>query len=97
MPIIHLGQTVRDVITGFEGVVTSRHEYLHGCARLHVEPQALRDGRPIEGITLDEQRLVALDVPNILEIAPRTNAPGGDRLGPASGYLPSNPYTPASR
>jgi len=86
--MIELGQTVQDVITGYEGVVTSRHEYLHGCTRLSVQSRELRDGKPIESETFDEQRLRVLNVPNILEDAPLTNAPGGDRP------LPRRPEPP---
>lgn len=31
---IALGDEYRDTITGFVGVATSRHEYIHGCTRV---------------------------------------------------------------
>ena len=55
--MIKLGQKVRDRITGFEGVATSRTEYLYGCVRIYVEPGGLHDGKPIEPQVFDEQRL----------------------------------------
>ncbi|MHC2090404.1 hypothetical protein [Methylobacterium sp. CM6244] len=86
--MIHLGQTVREVITSFEGVVTSRHEYLHGCTRITVQSRELKDGKPIDSETFDEQQLVVLDVPNVLDITPRTNAPGGERPIPPRPAVP---------
>lgn len=79
MATIELGQTVQDVITGYEGVVVSITEYLHACRRVVVQSRDLKDGKPVEDMVFDEQRLAALDVPNILEVAPLTNRPGGDR------------------
>ena len=56
---VTLGTVVKDAITGFEGVAISRTEYLYGCVRIAVEPQALQEGRPIEAQYFDEQRLDA--------------------------------------
>ena len=82
MAITELGQTVRDVITRYEGVVTSRTEYLHGCTRIVVQSREMKDGKPVEDQCFDEQRLEVLpDIPNVLDFAPRTNRPGGDRPG----------------
>lgn len=55
--MVTLGSKVKDNITGFEGIATGRSEYLYGCVRVLVEPQELRDGKPIEAQWFDEQRL----------------------------------------
>jgi hypothetical protein len=47
-----------------------------------VQSRELKDGKPVEDMVFDEQRLVVLEVPNILEVAPLTNEPGGERLVP---------------
>jgi len=39
--MISLGSTVRDVITGFTGVVTARTEYLYSMPILRVQPTVL--------------------------------------------------------
>lgn len=52
-----LGDYAKDKITGFEGVTTAKATYLTGCARYHVQPQELRDGKPVEGIYFDEDQL----------------------------------------
>src|ERR1700728_2195934 len=44
---VKLGDVVRDRISGFAGVATSRTEYLNGCVRWQVSPQHLHDGKPI--------------------------------------------------
>lgn len=36
--MVKLGQTVKDTITGFEGVVTARCEYIVGPVRIEVSP-----------------------------------------------------------
>jgi hypothetical protein len=59
--MIELGSKVKDSITGFSGIATGRAEYLHGCARVLVEPQELKDGKPVESQWLDEPRLVVVE------------------------------------
>ena len=52
-----LGDEVRDSVTGFRGIVVAYCNWLHGCARLTVQPRKLKDGKPIEPITFDELQL----------------------------------------
>lgn len=52
--MIKLGTKVRDSITGFEGIVTARAEYLYGCIRCEVAGC----DKPGEALWFDEQRLV---------------------------------------
>ncbi|MHC2016345.1 hypothetical protein [Methylobacterium sp. CM6247] len=89
MSTIALGQTVKDAITGLEGVVVARYEYHYGCTRLSVQPTGLVDGKAVESFCEDEQRFLVLDRPNILTVAPLTNAPGGDRPSPPVRTAPS--------
>lgn len=55
---IKLGTVVTDSITGFKGMAVSRTEYINGCARICVQPQALHDGKPIESCYFDELQLL---------------------------------------
>ena len=57
--MVKLGTVVTDKITGFTGVATSRTEYLYGCVRVYVEPKEMHEGKPIDGMVFDEQRLEA--------------------------------------
>lgn len=54
--MIALGTKVKDVITGFSGVVTGRVEYLTGCNQLLVTPAIAKDGSARESCWFDEQR-----------------------------------------
>lgn len=54
---IKLGDVVRDTITGFTGVAIGRSVWLYGCERIGIEPAELRDGRPMDPVFFDEQRV----------------------------------------
>lgn len=58
---IQLGQHVRDEVTGFEGIVTSRVEYLTGCTQYGVTPRAQPDGKLPDGHYFDFKRLRVID------------------------------------
>jgi hypothetical protein len=60
--MVKLGSKVRDGITGFSGIATGRTEWLYGCARVAIEPQELKDGKPIDACWFDEQRIEVLEV-----------------------------------
>lgn len=52
--MIQLGTKVRDTITGVTGIVIARTEWLQGCARVTIQPQELKDGKPVDATTVDE-------------------------------------------
>ena len=54
---MEIGDRVKDVITGLEGIATGKTEYLNGCRQFYVQPEGLKDGKPIEGVWVDEQQL----------------------------------------
>ena len=58
--MVKLGQTVRDVITGFEGVAIARTEWLYGCIRITVQPRSMHEGKPVESQTFDEAQLAVV-------------------------------------
>lgn len=56
--MINLGDRVRDKVTGFEGIVVCRSEWLQGCVRLSVQPEKLdKEGKVKESVTFDELQL----------------------------------------
>lgn len=55
---IGLGKKVKDVITGLEGIVTSRHEYLTGCAQYGIQAPIIEYGKIPDVVFLDENRLI---------------------------------------
>lgn len=54
---ISLGEKVKDGITGFTGIVTSRTEYLHDNPSLGIQPLELKEGKPGETVWLAETRV----------------------------------------
>lgn len=73
--MIDLGSEVRDRITGVQGVVVSRTQYLTGCARLGVQAKAMKDGRVPEVHYVDEPML------EVLKDATTTKTPSGSGVG----------------
>lgn len=58
---IKLGDRAKDSITGFDGVVIARTEWLNGCIRLTIQPEKIgEDGKPIEACTFDSNQIELL-------------------------------------
>ena len=55
--MIELGQRVRDKVTGFEGIATTRVEYLNGCIQYCVKPPMIEPGKMPEGEYIDDMQL----------------------------------------
>ncbi len=56
--MIKLGSKVKDKVTGFSGILTSRTEYLYGANRLQIEAKVSKDGSAIITQWFDEPRVV---------------------------------------
>lgn len=55
---IPLGSKVRDITSGFEGIVTSRTEQLNGCIQYYVEPPVdKKTGELGKGWSIDVESL----------------------------------------
>lgn len=55
---VTLGAAVKDIITGFEGIVIGRIDYMFGSRTFLVQSRALGpDGRPIPPVELPAERL----------------------------------------
>jgi hypothetical protein len=77
---IELGSLVKDSVTGFEGVVTGRSEYITGCAQILVQPPVKRNGEFVESRWFDEPRCV-LKQARVLSMI-RGALAGADRPAP---------------
>lgn len=77
---VKAGDRVKDPITGFQGIVTCRLEYLNGCTRIAIQPETLHEGKPIEPQFFDEPQLL------LVESAVHTgiHETGGFQSAPAS-------------
>jgi hypothetical protein len=61
MQKVFLGKRYRDIVSGFDGIVTSRHEYLNGCVRVSLTAKKLGgDKKPVVD-TFDVQQLKLVD------------------------------------
>ncbi len=54
---IKLGDVARDTITGFEGTVVARTDWLNGCSRFSLQPKGLHDGKIIEADWFDDMQI----------------------------------------
>ena len=52
-----LGSKVTDSITGFTGIVVCRTQWIHNCNVYGVQPQELKDGKPLDRGYFDEPQL----------------------------------------
>lgn len=56
--LINVGDLAKDTITGFEGVIVAKCQYLFGCSRVLIEPCALQEnGQPHESCWFDIYRI----------------------------------------
>lgn len=69
-----LGVLARDLISGYEGVVTARVEWYYGCLRYSLQAPGLKDGKPIEEIQIDEDQLKILNT-ELIPGEPREGTP----------------------
>ena len=51
------GDTLRDKLSGLEGTVVASTLWLNGCIRYFLQPRGIKDGKPIEASSFDEQQL----------------------------------------
>jgi hypothetical protein len=89
---VGLGDIARDRVTGFEGVVTARTQWLGNCDRLTLQPRAV-DGKLPESATFDEPHCEFVETTEFSAEGPTET--GGPRPEPAASggtYQPS--YVP---
>jgi len=78
------GMRVEDLVTGFSGIITGRTEYINGYVQWLIRPPVDKDGKPIDGLWIDEIQLHVLPGGGQFERQP---TPGGDRRdSPSTSY-----------
>ena len=83
--IIEMGSKVRDKLSGIEGVIIGRLQWIYGCNRYFVQPFGSKDGEPFKNFNVDENQIEVIETPNpVLFADPHANrklseesAPGG--------------------
>lgn len=92
---VELGEEVRDEVTGFQGVVVARSEWLFGCVRVAVQPRDTDDDdEPRDKKWFDEPQLEVVGTgmkgrgtPAFSEVDPGDdNAPVSGTGGPSRAY-----------
>lgn len=76
---IKLGDKVKDIVTGFEGIAVCSTDWIHGCRRIGVQPEKLHDGKPIDAMHFDEPQLKIVKAGKVAE---GNHANGGPRPAP---------------
>jgi len=73
-----LGDTLKDVVTGFKGVAMVRAKYLTGCVHYGLCPKNLKDGKIAEWEWIDQTRLIWVkNVKRVVLSKAETVAPSG--------------------
>lgn len=80
MAQIQFGDTVKDQVTGFQGIATGRAEYISGCSQVLLAPQVKKTGEMQESQWIDEQRLVVVK-PSKIKLD-NSKTPGPDKAAP---------------
>ncbi len=81
--MIKLGQKVRDKITGFEGIATSKVEYINGCIQFCIRPKIDKDGKMVDGEYIDIAQIEAIEERKTKKVKP---SGGGTRNKPGVKY-----------
>jgi hypothetical protein len=76
---IELGDKVKDRVSGFQGVVVSKTNYLNGCCRVGVKPQALEKGSTIDEEWFDIGQIDLIS-PKAVSVVPKKT--GGPATNP---------------
>lgn len=71
---IGLGDRVRDPITGLQGIAVCITTWLHGCIRIGVQPEQVKDGKPVDDRYFDQSQLklvkAGVHTPQVLAVQP---------------------------
>ena len=74
-----LGDYVIDIITGFEGVLISKHQYLYGCTRWTVQPNVNKKGALPSCESFDEPQLKVTHEAHVLVSAEQRDLGGPEK------------------
>ncbi len=89
-----LGVRARDLVTGLEGIITGRADYLNGCTQFCVKPPLNKDGETVDGIWIDSGQLEFVDI-GLADQIPGPVAAEPDRTIPETARHPGGPQRDA--
>ena len=79
MKEIKLGDKVKDPISGLVGIAVGKTVWLHGCARIVVQPVGFdKTKKPFDSVNIDEPQLVVIQSKKIKEGNHKTGGPRGN-------------------
>lgn len=84
--MINLGDKCKDMITGFSGICIGKTQWLYGCVRITIQPEELREGKPIDALTFDEPQVQLLEAAK--PVAPELRKTGGPNTTPKTKSTP---------
>jgi hypothetical protein len=58
---VELGDRVRDRVTGLSGIVYGITDWLNGCQRISIQPEEIKDGKPVEMSVIDVQDIIIIN------------------------------------
>lgn len=73
----NLGDEVKCRLTGFQGVITGRTQYLTGCDRFNVKPPLDKDGKMQDTWSFDENELELVTEKKVVLNEPKTTKEKG--------------------
>lgn len=87
-----LGDTVRDSVTGLEGVISGVHAYQTGCARISIQPKVGADNKVPDSYSVDYPQLeLVTPGPRHVVAASTSSRAGGPHDEPARSFPGERP------
>lgn len=90
--MVELGDEVRDMLSGFEGIAVSKTSFYLGCERVNVQPKVKKDGTLPGEETFDDPQLEVIKSRATLERSrakkKKKAPPGGPRSTPQRAKTP---------
>lgn len=77
----NLGKKARDIVTGFEGIIIGKCEYLYGCNQYGVNPGVIEKGKLGDIQWFDEGRIEIIG-PGVKPETVISEEPGGENSHP---------------
>lgn len=76
------GDRVRDKVVGLTGIITATTVWLNGCIRYLIQPQEIKDGKPVDNTYFDEGDLILVES-SAVETVAKIKKTGGPQTGEA--------------
>lgn len=86
--VFNMGDRVKDVVSGLEGVVIARFEYWTGCNHYGIEGPA-KEGSRVGYESLDEQRLELIKANAVQLVRTYSDPASPDEAAPRSSVRPA--------